>query len=236
MKNEVDMVELKKYYSLLNGIRDTLDMYYQYVPDKLIYQYNGCVNCIYVLTYDNNISDFKIEKDEKDHFSGGSGYHVLTLSTKIVPLLKYLKDIYINDDITKIGILYSNIENTELQKRCLDILSSKDAFDRVINQATQVLETAIKKKANLEDTKLTGLNLVSKVIAPKKENTILLFSENPELQEAYAFLYKGIIGAYRNPTHHTTDYVCTRQDALKVCGFIDFLLKELEHSKNIKSS
>lgn len=235
MENVVNERELKKYYSLLEGIEDTLDMYYDHIPDKVAYMYNDCIKTINTIINDEIILNFLLDKEDRDYYSGESGYHVLTVTTKITPLMKYLKDNYINDDVTKIGALYSNIENQELQKRCLDILSSKDAYDRVINQATLVLENAIKEKANLQNSGLFDLALVSKAINPQEDKTILLFSEEKSIQEAYSFLYKGVIGAFRNPTHHGINYKCTREDALKCCAFIDFLLKELEHSKNIKN-
>ena len=134
----------------------------------------------------------------------------------------------------QVGALYNAIEDTELQRRCGDILlEGAGAFDRVINQATQILEDRIKKKAGLEETHLIGLPLVSKAIHSKLENTILQFNDNLDIQEHYSSLFKGIIGVYRNPTHHGLDYECSRENALKFCAYIDMLLKEVENAKKI---
>ena len=154
-----------------------------------------------------------------------------------MPILEYLEKIYIDttdETIQRIGALYNAIYDTELQKRCGDILlEASGAFDRVINQATQVLEDRIKKKAGLEKTNLIGLPLVSKAIHSKLEHTILKFNENPDIQEHYASLFKGIIGVYRNSTHHGLEYECSREEALKFCSYIDLLLKEVDKSEKI---
>ena len=235
MFSKDDEAQVKKYYSLLLGIQEAISQNnYSYINETIVNQYNSLNDKIFTIIKDDVMIDYKIKncQFESDSYEFSDRYcRVEIFNSSILPIIRYLKDNYINEDVSKIGTLYSTIENEELKKRCLDILSSKDAFDRVINQATQVLETEIKKKAKLEKEKITGLALISKAIAPKKENTILLFSDEPEIQEAYAFLFKGIIGTYRNPTHHSTDFVCTREDALKCCAFIDYLLKELNHCK-----
>lgn len=230
--------EIQKYYSLLLGIQEAVEKYDELVEEDTVKKYNKLNQSIYEICKDEIMLDYMIKDDSLNEYVYHSGKlcKVETFRSHINPIIKYLRDTYINEDVSKIGTLYSTIENNELKKRCLDLLSSKDAFDRVINQATQVLEDAIKKKAKLENEKLIGLNLVSKAIAPKKENTILLFSDTPEIQEAYSFLFKGIIGTYRNPTHHSTDYICTREEALKCCAFIDYLLKELNHCKIIEKN
>lgn len=152
-------------------------------------------------------------------------------------MVEYIKNEYIEtteETIQKVGALYNSIEDTELQKRCGDILlESSGAFDRVINQATQILEDRIKKKSGLQETTLIGLSLLSKAIHSRLDLTILKFSDNADIQEKYAALFKGIIGVYRNPTHHGLDYECSREDALKFCAYIDLLLKEVEKSEKI---
>lgn len=107
------------------------------------------------------------------------------------------------------------------------------AFDRAINQATQVLEDRIKKKSGLEQTNLIGIALISKAVHSKIEQTILKFSDETDIQEGYSFIFKGLISTYRNPTHHSLNFKCNREYALKFCAYIDELLKEVEKSVNI---
>ena len=66
------------------------------------------------------------------------------------------------------------------------------------------------------------------------EFSILKFSDKPDIQEGYSYLLKGIVSNYRNPTHHSLSYECTRECALKICSYIDELLKVIESSEKIK--
>lgn len=112
------------------------------------------------------------------------------------PIISYIENMHINSSdyqISKIGYLYNSIEDKELHDRCGDILLGKTAFDRAINQATQILEDRIKKKTNLESTNLIGIPLVSKAIHSKIDQTILKYSDDPDIQEGYSFMFKGII-------------------------------------------
>ena len=96
----------------------------------------------------------------------------------IKPLIKYLEKKYIPKRIEnkQLNDLYDSFSNTMLKERCIDLISAEKHYDRVINQATQVLEDEIKKKAKLESTSLIGMSLVSRAIHPKLVQTILVFS------------------------------------------------------------
>ena len=226
---------LKKYYSLLKGIEESAKIYVERIPEKIVSKYNNLIDKIIEETEEDLILDYKITDDQLHDYNMFSTYERYCCEddffANIWPVIKLLEENYKEDDISKVGTLYSSIDDEELKERCLDILSGKSKFDRVINQATQVLEDRIKKKAGLVNEKIVGNALVCKAISAKKEEPILLFSDKPEIQECFSMFYKGVIGVYRNQTHHTTDYVCTREEALKCCAFIDCLLKELAMSK-----
>ncbi len=129
------------------------------------------------------------------------------------------------------GSLYSSIKDPTLKGRCLDLLSAQGHFDRVINQATQVLEDRIRQKSG-QDNSLTGTQLVNTVLKGDLSRTILKFSNNPSEQQGICDICRGIMQAFRNPSHHTILDNITREDALKVCAFIDKLL-ELVDSADI---
>lgn len=225
--------ELKKIYNLLNGTyKAAKEQESHLINVNEIVLFNKLLDMIYKDTQDNFFLMYSI--DNSDYYNPKNCLKDKFL-LRILPILEYLNNVYIDtteDTVKKVGALYNAIEDTELQKRCGDILlEASDAFDRVINQATQILEDRIKKKSNLQDTNLIGLPLVSKAIHSKIELTILKFSDNPDIQEQYSALFKGIIGVYRNSTHHGFDYVCTREEALKFCAYIDMLLKEVENAE-----
>jgi hypothetical protein len=49
-------------------------------------------------------------------------------------------------------------------------------------------------------------------------------SDDPDEQEGLSQVLRGLILAFRNPTHHQLLDHVSREDALKVCAFIDNLL------------
>ncbi|MBO5477374.1 MAG: hypothetical protein J6A15_06470 [Clostridia bacterium] len=235
---EQNKKEIIKIYTLIKGIYQGIkESNYELVDESTYEQYNSLINVIYKITSDDYFKMLMIGLEDTDEYGGESKCAKYLFLTKIIPAKDYINDIYIDtkeEIIQKVGALYNSIEDTQLQKRCGDILlEASGAFDRVINQATQVLEDRIKKKAGLEKTNLIGLPLVSKAIHSKLEHTILKFNENPDIQEHYASLFKGIIGVYRNSTHHGLEYECSREEALKFCSYIDLLLKEVDKSEKI---
>ena len=217
--------EIKKIYYLLLGIKESIN---GSIPEKVVRQYNDYIAELEEILGEN-LDSYKIII--YDFQKGYIGCYEIMF--QINQILKYLENMHINSSeyqISKVGYLYNSIEDKELHDRCGDILLGETAFDRAINQATQILEDRIKNKAGLEKTVLIGLPLVPKAIHAKIENTILKFSDDPTIQEGYSFLFKGIISVYRNQTHHSLNFKCNRESALKFCSYIDELLKDIERS------
>jgi hypothetical protein len=122
------------------------------------------------------------------------------------------------------------IHDKELRDRCLDLLDAGAKFDRVINQATQVLEDKLRTKANII-SKLKGVDLVNKVLNPELNKTVLVVSEDASEQRGFCDICRGVMLAFRNPTHHYLTDKITREEAFKLCAFIDTLLPIIESSK-----
>lgn len=129
----------------------------------------------------------------------------------IKPLKKYLEKKYIPKKINEdqINNLYDSLVDTDLKEKCIDLISADNHYDRVFSQSTQVLENCIIIKVNLSNTKLIGMNLVLEAIHSKLDQTILVFSSD-ESEQAWAVLFKGIIGIYRNLSQHGLKFECTR--------------------------
>lgn len=221
--------EIKRIYYLLQGIKESI-MYKEHcIPQKVANQFNNYVDELGNIL-NENLHGYKIDSSER--YESGS-YNPYSFLFQLNQILTYLKNMHINSSdyqISKVGYLYNSIEDKELHDRCGDILLGETAFDRAINQATQILEDRIKKKANLEKTNLIGIPLVSKAIHAKIDQTILKFSDDADIQEGYSFMFKGIISIYRNQTHHSLNFKCNREYALKFCSYIDELLKEVDRS------
>lgn len=225
--------EIKKNYYLLKGLYDSIDIKNQeYISKECCINFNNLIDKLYNIIDDENINSFRIELHNNTSYPNS-----FILKNNLNPIISYLKNMYIENgeyQIAKVGYLYNSIDDSEIKQRCGDILLGESAFDRAINQATQILEDRIKEKAGLKDSHLIGLQLVSKAIHSKIDETILKFSDKPDIQEGYSNLFKGIVSIYRNPTHHTLSFECSRDYALKVCSHIDELLKVLECSEKIR--
>lgn len=221
--------EIKKIYYLLLGIKESIIHRETEIPIKVANQYNNLIDELESLVGDS-LQTYNVGQSEQ--YENGK-YKPYLFLYQLNPIISYIENLHINSSdyqISKIGYLYNSIEDKELHNRCGDILLGENVFDRAINQATQILEDRIKKKANLEKTNLIWIPLVSKAIHSKIEQTILKFSDEPDIQEGYSFVFKGILSIYRNQTHHSLNFKCNREYALKFCAYIDELLKEVDRS------
>jgi len=126
------------------------------------------------------------------------------------------------------------IEDPELRGRCQDILLARANFDRPINQATLVLEDRIRKKAKPQ-TKLVGESLVGYAFNEDLSRTVLaVASRDPDDQRGFTQMLRGIVPAFRNKTHHHIINSFSREEAMRVCGFIDVLLRVVDNTIKVK--
>ncbi len=122
------------------------------------------------------------------------------------------------------------LADDELKDRCRDLLLANKNFDRAVNQATLVLEDRIRDKAN-PPTKLVGENLVNFAFKEDVTKTVLrVKSGDPDDQRGCTQILRGVVPYLRNKTHHHIVKDFSRQDALRVCGFIDVLLRVVDES------
>jgi Protein of unknown function (Hypoth_ymh). len=132
----------------------------------------------------------------------------------------------------KLAIEYL-IDDQELRSRCLDILMASANFDRPINQATLVLEDRIRKKAQ-PTANLVGENLVGYAFKEDISRTVLrVTSNNADDQRGFTQILRGIVSAFRNKTHHHIVNSFSREEAMRVCGFIDVLLRVVDNSVKV---
>jgi uncharacterized protein (TIGR02391 family) len=166
---------------------------------------------------------------------GGDYCNAPDLENKLNRLVQYLEYTqHVGSEIIQIGSLFNSIQDKQLKSRCADLLSAPGNFDRVINQATQVLEDRLRTRGGPAATGV-GTALVNQVVKADPQSSILVVSQEKNEQEGYAHILRGIFGAYRNPTHHHLLDHITREDALKVCAFIDGLLRVVDQATVNKS-
>lgn len=227
----MDYEKLKGTYGRLMGILESL-------PDKkddsfdyiIANDYNLIVDELSKITQ-NDLNDYKIPNSESWVGYGSDRVHVYAASaTKIRQLISYLKFTYnLDEKILELGSLINAIENQELKDRCLDLLTARGKFDRVINQATLVLEDTIRQKSGINDKE--GVKLVNEAIKDDASNSILAIDGESEEQEGLSHICRGIMLGFRNLTHHKLIDKFSREDALKFCSFIDILLKFIDSAK-----
>lgn len=132
----------------------------------------------------------------------------------------------------KLAIEYL-IEDQGLRSRCQDILMASANFDRPINQATLVLEDRIRKKAQ-PTARLVGESLVGYAFNEDISKTVLkVTSDHTDDQRGFTQILRGIVPVFRNTTHHHS-VSFSREDAMRVCGFIDVLLRVVDNSVKVK--
>lgn len=110
-----------------------------------------------------------------------------------------------------------------LRGRCADLLRRPRNFDRAVAQATTVLEVRVRTRSGIHE-RLTAVPLIARALNPDPEKAVLVVSENREEQEGFFNLCKGVMLWFRNRTHHHLDAKLTREDALRICAFVDILL------------
>ena len=122
------------------------------------------------------------------------------------------------------------IRDDTLRERCLDLLQAQGNFDRVIREATTILEDRIRNKvphdtlAKLipQSADQTGENLINRLFSPDKP--VIVFSDSKEERIAFYRVLVGINSFLRNPHHHKIDDAIEWSWAWSITGFIDQLL------------
>ena len=214
-------------YARLRGIRDSSVSGLDCLPKDFGDDYVSILNELRS-EVDDEFTGFDLGNINYDESLTQYYYSKLSLLSKINQLITYLETVHrASNRIVELGSVYNLIKDVELKSRCSDLLSAADHFDRVINQATQVLEERIRVKLP-ELSADSGLALVGKAINNNPEKTRLRFSDQGAEQEGFAAIFRGLVGAFRNPSHHRFLTGVSREQALQICAFIDNMLSALE--------
>ncbi|MHA1344468.1 MAG: TIGR02391 family protein, partial [Promethearchaeota archaeon] len=182
-----------------------------------------------------DLGSYKVNTYNKTTYSTDKTFSYY-LKDKLFQLISFLEYGYkLSEEIIEIGSIYNSIKDEELKSRCDDILTAPSNFDRVINQASQVLEDRIRTKSGLGKS-FVGTNLINKALNSDSSKSVLVVSENNEEHEGFCHICRGIMLAFRNPTHHYLSDSFKREDALKFTAFIDNLLKILHKCKVVSNT
>ena len=124
------------------------------------------------------------------------------------------------------------VQDDELSRRTSDLLSAPDKYDRVVREATTILEDRIRDKVPFADlakimpnaADQMGENLVNKLFSPK--DPIIVSGDKAEQVRLFKMLI-GVVAYLRNPSHHSVDDNVQWSWAWSVVGLIDQLLEDL---------
>ena len=126
------------------------------------------------------------------------------------------------------------IKDKELRNRTQDLLSASDNYDRVLREATTILEDRIRNKcphdllSNLipQSSDQTSEHLINKLFNPEKP--IIYYSDDKNKRLSIFKILIGIFAYVRNPNHHRLDPAIEWSWAWSIVGLTDRLLSDIE--------
>ena len=127
------------------------------------------------------------------------------------------------------------IRDTVLGQRCFDLLRAPGNFDRVLREATIIIEDRIRNKVSHDtlarlipqSADQSGENLINKLLSPN--NPVIVYSDNRDARIAFHKMLLGINAFLRNPHHHRLDDTIEWSWAWSVVGFTDRLLYQIDN-------
>lgn len=199
------------------------------VERAIVKDFHNVIDQIDDIYPEDDVLEYQVPSEAINRESGWVRYPVF--NGKLLQAIAFLKHAAPAEDDAKLiraGTLYTSIADTELRARCADLISGTAHFDRAINQATLVLEDRIRRKSGPAGVGLTGTELVNRTIKAEPGESVLILSQDQGEQAGMSNMCRGVMLAYRNETHHYLTDRYSREDALKVCAFIDLLLRAVD--------
>jgi hypothetical protein len=131
------------------------------------------------------------------------------------------------------------INDPVLRQRCSDLLQAPGEFDRVVREATLILEERLRNKVSHErlstlipdSAKQTAENLTNTLLSPR--TPILSISTDEHERARFQRIMLGVFAYFRNPFHHHIDDTIEWSWSWSIVGLIDHLLHELEDCKEL---
>jgi uncharacterized protein (TIGR02391 family) len=117
--------------------------------------------------------------------------------------------------------LPSLIADDELRRRCEDLLAADEHHDRVVREASVILEDRVRKAIGAGKN-VVGVPLMQKAFSPN--NNLLRLSDHDQEQVGAMQIYSGVMAFFRNEAGHNLIETYGQEDALRFVVFVDLLL------------
>jgi uncharacterized protein (TIGR02391 family) len=112
------------------------------------------------------------------------------------------------------------IRDDELAQRCGDLLDAGAHFDRVIREASTILENRVRTRSGLDVD--TAVPLMEKAFSAKAP--VVRLSDNEREQRGAMEIYTGVMRLFRNGAGHRFSASVTQERALQFVVMVDLLL------------
>jgi len=154
----------------------------------------------------------------------------------------------INNDLKLLGAtnkekladisLYDFLITNKTLRRKTEKLFKDGHHARAVEEAYKLLDNVVKRKAELQQTDLSGSKLMQAVFSPNKP--LLKLNENVSASEkneqlGYMQIFSGCMTGIRNPRAHDSDWEDTEERALQLLLFANHLIERVFLSEKVKS-
>jgi uncharacterized protein (TIGR02391 family) len=112
------------------------------------------------------------------------------------------------------------IRDAELAQRCADLIDADDHYDRVIREASTILEDRIRNRTHLSAE--SGVPVMQQAFSVK--NPVIRLSDHGGEQQGAMEIYTGVIRLFRNGVGHRLVKTITQERALQFAVMVDLLL------------
>lgn len=168
-------------------------------------------------------------------------------NNNIVSLAKAL-----SENLALLGVTQKNIPCTSVVAPIYDTVITNSSlrtkteklfkdghYARAVEEAYKLLDNTVKKHAGLDESNLTGTNLMEFVFSvnnPRLRLNAGTSTSEKDEQKGYMMIFTGCMLGIRNPRAHETDWEDTEERALQLLTFANHLLERALMAKKLGSS
>ncbi len=127
--------------------------------------------------------------------------------------------------------VYDEVITNRSLRRKTEKLFKDGHHARAVEEAFKLLDNLVKKKAELQNTDITGAQLMQRVFSPNKPKLRLnggVTSSEQNEQSGYMQIFAGCMTGIRNPRAHDSDWEDTEERALQLLILANHLIERAQ--------